>query len=289
MTVFNMSVGGIVLSAVSNDPGERFAVDPARRQFSTERRPDITLSMHRREGIPLVQPHEEVFYSGGLWALYRRNGRYVFCARPDIEKSPNRVAVISKNFRSGDVYLDKQKTPPELSQEYPLNYPMDEILMIHLFPEFAGILVHACGIKHKDKGAIFIGASGAGKSTMANLWMTEKEAVILSDDRMVIRKTGPKFRIFGTPWHGDVRICSPENTAVEKIFFIKHARENVIKKLSPTEAASRLIARSFIPLWDKERMGLILKISSEIVRALPCYELGFLPDKSAVKFLKDII
>ncbi|TET41088.1 MAG: hypothetical protein E3J63_02515 [Elusimicrobia bacterium] len=108
---------------------------------------------------------------------------------------------------------------------------------------------------------------------------------ILSDDRMIIRKKNARFWIYGTPWHGDARVYSPETAHLEKIFFLKHARKIMLKKLSPVEATSRLIVCSFPTFWDKKGMEFTLRFCAELVKKIPCYELGFVPDESILDFV----
>ena len=78
----------------------------------------------------------------------------------------------------------------------------------------------------------------------------------------------------------------PQKSPLSKIYFIKHAKKNVLKKLSYSEAVSMLLSTSFVPFWDKRAMADLLDIYSRLVRKIPCYELGFSPDKSVVEFLR---
>ena len=148
------------------------------------------------------------------------------------------------------------------------------------------MMVHSCGISDKGRGLLFAGSSQSGKRTMANLWKKEKDTAALSDDRIIVRKMKKKFWIYGTPWHGDAKVCLKEKAPLEKIFFLKHTKNNIIKKVGPADAVSRLIICSFLPFWDKKGMEFTLKFCAELVENVPCYELGFVPDEHVLDFVR---
>ena len=52
----------------------------------------------------------------------------------------------------------------------------------------SGILIHASGIEINQKGYIFAGRSGAGKTTIAMQFLARHYAGLLSDDRVILRE-----------------------------------------------------------------------------------------------------
>ena len=140
--------------------------------------------------------------------------------------------------------------------------------------------------KKNGDGLLFIGKSGAGKSTIAGLFGKEMKTTILNDDRIIIRKVGDAFYMYGTPWHGDIRICSKDRIRFKNIFFIKHAGRNYLKALNKTDAVASLISRSFVSFWDKKGMEFTMDFCSDLSAKVPCFEFGFIPDKSALDFIR---
>lgn len=211
------------------------------------------------------------------WRLCYSNKRYFLEAR-------DRAMVLSPDFTFGEVHVTRDRN------YFPFTYPLDEVLMINLLGRKRGILVHACGVKKNNGGGLlFAGASGAGKSTITHFWKKGKDTTILSDDRIIIRNMDSKFWIYGTPWHGDAKACSTERASLKKLFFLKHAKNNSIRKIEPLDAASRLIVCSFPAFWDKQGMKFTLKFCAKLAQDIPCYELGFVPDKSILDFLGDVV
>ena len=81
-------------------------------------------------------------------------------------------------------------------------------------------------------------------------------------------------------------MMSPESFPLERIFVIHHASENSMSRLVNSEAVKALLARSFPPFWDAAGMAFTLTLLDELVCAVPCYDVGLVPDKSAVDFLR---
>lgn len=281
-----LGIGGItvLLNAVDDILLE---INEAQKRFFTTMTPDLALELrgYDRE-ILRTGSKKIVFDSNGIWDLYRNERDYIFnCYSDDFGPEPYKTAVINSDFSSGHIYIDKAYS--QSGPSYPFGYPLDEILIIHLLSLGRGMIVHGCGVKIADSGILFVGASGRGKSTIARLLESGMSGVILNDDRIIIRKIGSRFWMYGTPWHGDVQQCLQEAVPLKKIYFIEHAEDNFSKKLRPIDAAAKLIALSFSPCWDTKGMQFILDLSSEISENIPSFELGFLPDHTIVKFLKD--
>lgn len=284
-----IEVGRILISVCSVDSDCIFEVNREYARFlSLNSAPEVTLQVHYGD-IPSCNPTRLLFDGGGLWRLFSYQGKYIIrVGYGALDSSMHqRLAIFTPDFISGDIYVNRpeSKANPYLN---PIIYPLGELIMVNLLSLGRGILVHACGISYKGKGLIFAGTSRSGKSTLANLWKDKKDITVLSDDRIIVRKMGGGFWIYGTPWHGDAKVCSPERAPLKKIFFLKHAKKNSVKKMTPIEATSRLLVCSFPTFWDKKGMEFTLAFINKLIREIPCYELGFVPNKTAIDFIRNI-
>jgi energy-coupling factor transporter ATP-binding protein EcfA2 len=162
-----------------------------------------------------------------------------------------------------------------------------ELLMINYLAQGRGVIIHCCGIEKDGEGILFIGESGAGKSTMANLWNADGGIEILSDDRVIVRKSGEDFRMYGTPWHGEAQFVSPRGVKLKKMFFLRHAGQNEVHPLSGAESVQQLLKCSFPPFWDATGMNFTLDLFTDLATVVPCYGLGFKPDRSAIDYIYD--
>ncbi|MGC8833943.1 MAG: hypothetical protein ACP5R4_07785, partial [Armatimonadota bacterium] len=239
-----------------------------------------------------------LFDGGMTWKLYRIDSAFAIPIRSARSgDKPLLTAVLNEGFATGQVFVhptllesgrdtDVHSTPQRVD---PFRYPLGEIVMLSFLSRHRrGVIIHACGVVDEGKGVLFAGVSGAGKSTMANIWKPTG-ATLLSDDRIIVRRTDGKLRIYGTPWHGDANVCDPGNAPLEKVFFIVHADRNYAKPISPVDAASRLLVRCFPPFWDKEGMQFVTDFLAQVAEEVPCYELGFVPDQSVVEFVRNML
>ena len=270
-----LGIGGIVISVTSDSSNLDFEANDDRRRFVTSGRPELILQVHCGP-LPKYKLEKTLFDTGIAWNLYQSNGMYVL-------KDCSTVAILESDLKSGDIYIE----PQEWVGRFPLGSRLNEVLVINLLAKGRGIMVHACGVKDNRRGLLFVGTSQTGKSTMANLWKNKEDVIILSDDRVIIRKVDSRFQIYGTPWHGNAKVCSPERTPLEKIFFLNHAKQNSIKKIESLEAASRLIVCSFPTFWDKKGMEFTLRFCAELAKKIPCYEVGFVPDERVLNLIEN--
>jgi hypothetical protein len=225
-----------------------------------------------------------LFQSGGLWSLYAESGgsRFYF-STPYLGAAPYKAAWFDPEFRRGELvlfrpYFDLRKPI------YPLEYPLDELVMIHRLARGEGVEMHAVGIvDDRGQGHLFLGHSGAGKSTTARLWKSESNAHILSDDRIILRLDAGRIWMHGTPWHGDAGIASPAAAPLSRIYLLEHASSTKLVPLGAGRAAAELFTRSFVPHHSGEGLQFTLKFLDRVTREIPCSVFRFVPDKSAVE------
>jgi hypothetical protein len=278
--------GGITFGMFSDgdvslelDEGIReFGVVPANCDVTTH------ISLVDRLSYPEKTP---LFRSGGLWALFEEAQGYRFSfLRPFEGETPYKEAWFDSEFKIGRVLLSR-KFFNESTPTYPLEYPLDELMMIHRLSRGQGVEVHAVGIVDKDRrGHLFLGHSGAGKSTTARLWSRESGVHILSDDRIVLRMDGGKIRMYGTPWHGDAGIASPDSALLNSIYFLEHGSANQICPISKNVAAAELFARSFVPRHCREGLQFALSFLDRVAMEIPCHFFQFMPNGSAVEAIR---
>ncbi len=121
---------------------------------------------------------------------------------------------------------------------------------------------------------------------MANLWASQPGVTVLSDDRLVLRAGRREVWMYGTPWHGDARLASPARVRLAGVFFLRAHRKHLLRPLERPEAAARLFACSFPPFYSASGLEFTLASMDAVTAAVPCRELGFVPDQSVVEFVR---
>ncbi len=225
-----------------------------------------------------------VFHSGGLWSIFEESlgYRFYFLA-PHLGSAPYKAAWFNPEFSCGHLVLFRPYFDAS-RPIYPLEYPLDELLMIHRLACGEGVEVHAVGIVDEARrGHLFLGHSGAGKSTTARLWQSRANAQILSDDRIILRARDGRIWMHGTPWHGDAGIASPESAPLARVYLLEHGSKSELFPLSRGRAAAELFARSFVPHHSQKGVQFALRFLDRIAQEIPCFVFRFVPDQTAVE------
>ena len=227
---------------------------------------------------------KELFHSGSLWTAHERKGRFLFDFTTErLGTKPYKRLLADDCFRKAEVWLNREFFSPE-EGAFALEYPLDELLITHYLSLGRGVELHACGLIHAGgESFLFVGHSGAGKSTTARLWSRHLGVEVLSDDRIILRKNTDRFLMYGTPWHGEAAFASPQQTPVRQIFVLEHGSENRVERIPPAAAVGALLARSFAPFYQPRFVEPVLAWLEELVAAVPCYRFQFVPDRTAVE------
>ena len=100
------------------------------------------------------------------------------------------------------------------------------------------IMMHASAVEIKKKyAAVFIGISGAGKTTVAS-YCSDNGYLVLSDETILIWEENDIYYVQGTPWHGSEKVIKG-NAAICKIdviyLLVKDKRDFVSKSSNQYE------------------------------------------------------
>ena len=282
-----VTIAGVTTAITSCEPDLDLAVEgPTAHFVDSAAEPDIRLQAAwyapaRRD------PGPKVFDSGGVWQLFRDGDRLVFhLASPKFGALPYKTATLSSDFTDGVVHL-RRACVDERRLLYPLEYPLDELLITNWLALGRGVEVHACGVVDRDgTGYLFAGHSGAGKTTMAWQWCEEAGVTVLSDDRIVLRKIGNQIWMYGTPWHGDAELASRGCAPLTRGFFLRHASRHEIIPVNGAQAVAKLFARSFPPFFSPRGVDFTLSLLADITQLAPFCELGFVPERAVLDYLR---
>jgi hypothetical protein len=234
--------------------------------------------------LPEVSP---TFVSGGLWSAYVSSwGTKFYFSSAAIGSEPYKAAWFDPDFMRGHVVLNRAAFPAG-SPIYPLEYPLDELAMMHRLALGEGLEVHALGLADEDgSGYLFLGHSGAGKSTTAQLWKQQRGVRLLSDDRIILRRQGTGFVMYGTPWHGDAGVASPESAPLSEIFLLEQAPANELVPTPQPVAAAELFARAFVPHYLESGLQFSLDFVDQVTSAVRYSILRFTPTLDAVEVIR---
>ena len=263
--------------------------------LSTTSRPaDIRITVEVVAQLP-DKTGQELFtvyhFDGGA-----ENWRWLKTQKGYIYKSPlahkRQLAVVSRDFSRVKIYLLPYER--KFAWDYrDVIYDFLQILLInYLAFRKEGVILHAMAVKDLDGGGIVCaGRSGNGKSTMARLWHYNTKAMVLNDDRVVVRKSLKGFTAYGTPWHGefsDYLEAHPDQAPVRAVFIIEPAGRNFAQKLNQAEVF-KLLYPALIPIfWDQALINKVVTVCLDLIRRVPCRRLGFTKDKKVINFIRRV-
>ena len=148
------------------------------------------------------------------------------------------------------------------------------------------IYMHASFIKYKNKGILFTGPSGIGKSTQASLWENFEGAEIINGDKVIIN-VKDEITGYGSFCCGSSNIIKNEKANINAICFLKQSKQNKIRKLSIKEAFIKLYPRFLVLSWSEEYLKIATDIIMDILQKVDIYEFECRKDESAVNYLKE--
>jgi hypothetical protein len=248
---------------------------------------DIEIAIEWAEELRLWQSLP-LFDSGSLWTIHAADSGYVVdFVSPAFGTQPYKRLLITKDSSVARLILN-QRSLSGIERVYALEYPADELLVTNWLAQGRGVEVHGCGLVDEATGGhLFLGHSEAGKSTTTRLWTSTRGALVLSDDRIILRDDGKAIWMHGTPWHGESGFASPGKATIRRIFVLEHSEANEIVPLTQSQAVAELFARSFPPFHSREPLAATLAYLERIVTSVRCYRYRFRPDRTAVQKILD--
>ena len=130
-----------------------------------------------------------------------------------------------------------------------------------ILPEYDGFVFHGSAIAVDRQGYIFTAASGTGKSTHARLWreLLGNRAVMVNDDKPIIRFVDGAPYVFGTPWDGKHHLSANITVPLKAICILERAKENSIHEITKRDALPMLIQQAYRPA-DPQALAKTLKL-----------------------------
>ncbi len=242
--------------------------------------------VHSYSEIPsrLLKPLDLLFEARNngqtFFSIYRQGLSYKFFIYD--QKKINKiqqVAILDDDLCKWDVYSKPQNQNGEI---FPLLYPLGPLVLYYLTVKSDAVMMHASGIFDGEKGRLFTGFSGAGKSTMAYLWQ-KSGAKIINDDRLIIRKEKGDYVMYNTPM---MYVDIPKRAPLNSIHLIKHASENSMEKIGGAAAVSQLMAFCIQHNFNSSFIERHLTFISELCNQIPIYKTGFVPKSEIIDFIK---
>ena len=148
------------------------------------------------------------------------------------------------------------------------------------------LLIHAAIVSCEGKGYLFLGPSGTGKSTHAQLWLEHVEGTeLVNDDNPVVRDG----TVFGSPWSGKTPCYRNVSAPIGGFVRLSQAPVNKIRRLNGIEAYVELAESVGSMPWDSRIAEGLHQTENRLASTVPMWHLECLPDEAAARLCYDTI
>jgi hypothetical protein len=150
-----------------------------------------------------------------------------------------------------------------------------------------GVLLHSAAVVKDGHAHLFIGRSGAGKSTIAKLGLTAGLDVLSDDMNALVPGDDGRYWAEKLPFAGDLgQTATPKGRyPVAGIYRLRQAEHNAIEPISPARAMAALIACSPYVNADPYRNDRLTANLEQLLGSVSVRELMFNLDVSAWELL----
>ena len=166
-------------------------------------------------------------------------------------------------------------------------YPLSEILATRLLTRTGAANLHASAAVFDGRAHLFVGHSGAGKTTISEIAIGEGAAV-LSDDRTIVAVREGRGIAWGTPWHGTGRRSSSRTAPIGGLFLLQQASKESAVRLKPARAVKELFVRLINPRLTVDEADAALRTAEAVGATVPMWELSFRPVPEAFHLAVDL-
>lgn len=185
--------------------------------------------------------------------------------------------ICSRDFKKARVLLN------EPSPKFALNNAL-MIMYALASAQSDAVLFHSAVVTYKNRGYMFLGKSGTGKSTHARLWLAHVDGTeLLNDDNPVVRMMPDGAWVYGSPWSGKTPCYKNKGARLGAIVDLKQAPYNKIRPITGIEAYVALLPSISGMRWNKKIADGLHQTENGIAKNVSMFHLDCLPDEAAAK------
>lgn len=202
------------------------------------------------------------------------NFKYTEMLCKNYEYDGTEPEVFTAEITANDIMAEKVKAP-EYPDAYLESLALFRKLCEHTLSYADGIIFHSSAIMVDGEAYLFTAPSGTGKSTHTRLWreMLGDKAVMINDDKPIIRYVDGDFYVYGTPWNGKHRLDTNCRAKIKAICKIYQAKENQIEKCGVSEMLMTILNQTIRP-DNLQDMDKLLSIIDKLLTQVKLYKLG---------------
>ena len=132
--------------------------------------------------------------------------------------------------------------------------------------EFDTILMHGSVVAVDGEAFLFTAKSGTGKSTHTRFWreVFGERAVMVNDDKPLLKLTEDGVLACGTPWDGKHRLSTNVCVPLKAICILERGEDNEIHPITAQEALPMVFQQTYRPKNLARYMEIIDKLTQRV-------------------------
>jgi len=284
-------LGGITIQVTTDFPITEKTFSPKFIPFQVKEPGEDILSIRLVDEIPELNELRlgREIYHRVPWIISQQRDSWIYRGIMDgIDNDKPYVVAIANKDHSNIIICRRARYYTDFALEALTTFQSDLILFSRYLAEKQGLVMHSSGMILNKTGLLFVGHSGAGKSTMLKLLRGEGE--ILCDDRIIVRKSPEGFRIHGTWSHGELPDISPNSAPLKAIIFLEQAdTTELLPMRDKKEMVGQITAHVIKPLITSEWWEKIFDLTEQIIKTVPIYRLKFEKNERVKDTIKEFI
>lgn len=147
-------------------------------------------------------------------------------------------------------------------------------------------ILHASFVEYEEKGILFTGPSGIGKSTQAELWKQYEHSEVLNGDRTILKKKDGIWYAYGSPYAGSSKIYKNKCVPIRAIAVLGKAPVDRCIRLTLGQAFRAIYSQMTLNIWNNHFMECAMNMIQGLAMEVPVFQLECTPRESAVIALK---
>ena len=146
------------------------------------------------------------------------------------------------------------------------------------------VLLHGSAVAVDGEGYIFMAKSGTGKSTHTRLWreLLGDRAVMVNDDKPLIRVKDSGAVVYGTPWDGKHRLSNNMSVPLRAVCILERSEYNTIRQINARDVYPMLLQQIYRP-GDAAAMAMTLTLVDRLAASVSLWRLGCNTDIEAAE------
>lgn len=150
--------------------------------------------------------------------------------------------------------------------------------------DFDTVLFHSSVVAVDGVGYLFTEKSGTGKSTHTRLWREYfgERAVMVNDDKPLLKITDSGVTAYGTPYNGKHRLGTNTSVPLKAICILTRSADNHIEPITREQAYTMLLQQVYRPA-NMLKMTKTLELVDRLADSVKLYRLGCNMDISAAQ------